>query len=585
MIKNMIILSLSFVFIQAQDWLQTFEMPTGALWEIDKTNDDGFIVSGGNGANLAIKLDSLGTLEWEAEIGGSFPKFIEQFDNGSYIALAGQTAFIISENGEIENNYSVGYSYAFDGTIISDESFVGVWSDLATTRFIEANTSGEIIWESVIDNVYRAVDRMTSGDYFLSGYSPTSPEDSSTFMKTDSEGTPIWVKKYNLSEIQEEIYDGIFTSDSAFISVGVCYVDGTSESGADLVVIKLDENGDSLWTKRYGGQYHDYSETIIETFNGNYLIAGYRTQSYNDNDTDAWLLLLDTNGDSLWSNTYYDIQGSGVDKAYSVVQADDGSFVFCGLLNNSPFVAKTEYAEPLIVDPCELGIVYVSEGHTSGDPDDYIEIYNSGDSDCSLEGFQLDNNEELQDFTFGDVVIQAGGYWLGYEDAENSFTSGLSSSGDIIVFANLDNNTLIITLEESQELDGVQLSQSFNEDGEGCYTNPTPGEANSECITLQIDSDISIPNSFTLHQNYPNPFNPRTTLHYNLPEDAMVNITIYDMMGRVVNTLITGSQTAGYKSIQWNGTNNRSEPISAGLYLYTIQAGDYSQTKKMVLLK
>jgi len=65
----------------------------------------------------------------------------------------------------------------------------------------------------------------------------------------------------------------------------------------------------------------------------------------------------------------------------------------------------------------------------------------------------------------------------------------------------------------------------------------------------------------------------------------MVNITIYDMMGRVVSNLVSTQQNAGYKSIQWNANNNQGQPVSAGLYLYTIQAGDYSQTKKMVLLK
>jgi flagellar hook assembly protein FlgD len=57
------------------------------------------------------------------------------------------------------------------------------------------------------------------------------------------------------------------------------------------------------------------------------------------------------------------------------------------------------------------------------------------------------------------------------------------------------------------------------------------------------------------------------------------------MMGRQVKTLVNGSQTAGYKSIQWNATNDRNEPVSAGLYLYTIQAGEFRLTKKMVLLK
>ena len=101
---------------------------------------------------------------------------------------------------------------------------------------------------------------------------------------------------------------------------------------------------------------------------------------------------------------------------------------------------------------------------------------------------------------------------------------------------------------------------------------------------LSTDVDL-IPVQFALNQNYPNPFNPVTTLRYDLPEDALVNITIYDMMGRVVNTIINESQSAGYKTTQWNATNYRNEPVSAGLYLYTIQAGKFTETKKMVLLK
>ena len=101
---------------------------------------------------------------------------------------------------------------------------------------------------------------------------------------------------------------------------------------------------------------------------------------------------------------------------------------------------------------------------------------------------------------------------------------------------------------------------------------------------LSIDKD-AIPLQYTLHQNYPNPFNPITTLRYDLPEDAMVNITIYDMMGRVVSNLVSSQQNAGYKSIQWNATNDYGKPVSAGVYLYKIQAEGFVQTKKMVLLK
>ena len=95
----------------------------------------------------------------------------------------------------------------------------------------------------------------------------------------------------------------------------------------------------------------------------------------------------------------------------------------------------------------------------------------------------------------------------------------------------------------------------------------------------------TLPQGFALEQNFPNPFNPFTTLRYDLPENALVNITIYDMMGRVVKTMVNSQQNAGFKSVRWNATNDKGSPVSAGLYLYTIQAGEFRKTKKMVLLK
>jgi hypothetical protein len=101
---------------------------------------------------------------------------------------------------------------------------------------------------------------------------------------------------------------------------------------------------------------------------------------------------------------------------------------------------------------------------------------------------------------------------------------------------------------------------------------------------LGID-DETIPDVYALQQNYPNPFNPITTLRYDLPEQANVNIIIYDMLGRQVKSLINQTQDAGFKSVIWNATNDYGKPVSAGVYLCQIRASDYVQTKKMVLLK
>ena len=120
--------------------------------------------------------------------------------------------------------------------------------------------------------------------------------------------------------------------------------------------------------------------------------------------------------------------------------------------------------------------------------------------------------------------------------------------------------------------------------GKETALDPSFGKKSPTLPPLSIASDL-LPKQFTLHPNHPNPFNPLTTLKYDLPEDALVSITIYDLMGRIVSNLVSSQQNAGYKSIQWNATNNIGQPVSAGLYLYTIQAGNFRQTKKMVLLK
>jgi len=115
---------------------------------------------------------------------------------------------------------------------------------------------------------------------------------------------------------------------------------------------------------------------------------------------------------------------------------------------------------------------------------------------------------------------------------------------------------------------------------------PITGDVATATLTLSADSDeLGIPDRFALHQNYPNPFNPTTQLRYDLPEQAFVQLAIYDLLGRQVITLVNRVEEAGYRSVTWNGTDTIGKAVSAGMYLYVIKAGDYMQTKKMILLK
>ena len=125
-------------------------------------------------------------------------------------------------------------------------------------------------------------------------------------------------------------------------------------------------------------------------------------------------------------------------------------------------------------------------------------------------------------------------------------------------------------------VDSVDYSDAFFNSMNDCI---------EACLPASNDEIIQLHHSFYLNNNYPNPFNPVTTLRYDLSENSLVTITIYDMLGRKVKTLINQTQDAGHKSVIWNATNDYGKPVSAGIYLYQIQAGDYISTKKMVLLK
>ena len=135
--------------------------------------------------------------------------------------------------------------------------------------------------------------------------------------------------------------------------------------------------------------------------------------------------------------------------------------------------------------------------------------------------------------------------------------------------------------EDYDEL--IQCWINGPENTDGCdWIIPPGGDCETQVLSIQNNH---INSSFLLHQNYPNPFNPITTLRYELPEASYVDVTVYDILGNVVNNLVNTNQSSGYKSIQWDATNNQGEPVSAGVYLYKIQAGDFVDTKKMILLK
>ena len=101
-------------------------------------------------------------------------------------------------------------------------------------------------------------------------------------------------------------------------------------------------------------------------------------------------------------------------------------------------------------------------------------------------------------------------------------------------------------------------------------------------------SSAELPKAFALGQNYPNPFNPSTTIKYDIPEgssDQQVRLNVYNIRGQKIRTLVDRTQGPGSYSVNWDGSDDGGRHVSSGVYFYRIDAGTYSATRKMVILK
>jgi glucuronoarabinoxylan endo-1,4-beta-xylanase len=99
-------------------------------------------------------------------------------------------------------------------------------------------------------------------------------------------------------------------------------------------------------------------------------------------------------------------------------------------------------------------------------------------------------------------------------------------------------------------------------------------------VGVEKEEGTAKPSSYSLEQNYPNPFNPSTSLSYQLPENSFVSLKVFDLLGREVATLVNQEQASGKYRVEFNAGN-----IPSGIYIYMLNAGNYKETKKMMLLK
>ena len=208
--------------------------------------------------------------------------------------------------------------------------------------------------------------------------------------------------------------------------------------------------------------------------------------------------------------------------------------------------------------------------------------WNPGES-LSIE-MEFCNNSETGHMFYPGVVLEAD-------------TNLVSISYDHFWFYGMDANSCnIVTfniIADSAIISDTLVTFSAYTEALNCENQPEYcifGDTTVFHMEIAVQAALSsqvhnVPIEFTLHQNYPNPFNPITLIEYDLPNNGFVNIAVYDMMGRLVKTLLNGSKPAGYNQVLWHATNHNNEPVSAGVYIYVVKFDNSIDTKKMILLK
>jgi hypothetical protein len=392
-------------------------------------------------------------------------------------------------------------------------------------------------------------------------------------------------------------FQGIYISDQQIeedeeLNMDLSYLGETMtfEAYSDTSAVSAVINGQSLLL------------TPLSNWYGISTITVYLTDDSNLLDTASFVLTVTSVNDPPTIAVVDDVtmEEDGSASVFLNVRDIDSDDLIYNFYSNPPIFVFTLIDDSLFISPLlnwngQANLtVFVSDGEDSDNISLAITVTPVNDppsefdliSPTVLDTFQISTaTDETIPFTWGSSYDVD-------SDVSYKVTITLDYPGNVYTqdYQNItDSSTSISAYEYAAFMTDLSLSQ-WNIDyvieaSDEEYTVISQvGEFVLNNTLLSAESEI-IPVVFALHQNYPNPFNPVTSLRYDLPEDGLVNITIYDMMGRVVNTLINDSQNAGYKSIQWNATNDRNEPVSAGLYIYTIQAGEFRKTKKMVLLK
>jgi hypothetical protein len=430
--------------------------------------------------------------------------------------------------------------------------------DMFAAKF---NNTGQRIWATYCggaNNDYGyGIKTDINNNVFITGFSnsgnfPVTPD---AFQLTNGGGDDCFIIKFNSAgqRVWATYYGGSLNDDADAVTIdnaGNILLTGATYSpnfpvtagsfqafnagNSDAFIIKFNNNGLRIWASYYGGTSDDFGFGGIVTDNNNSIIFSGRTSSpnfpitsnafqlSNGGNNDAYVVKFDSAGQRQYS-TYYG--GNANDFGESVVIDSSGNIIISGFTNSQNFSVTT----------------------------DAYQSINAGQTDAFI-------------IRFNNIWQRQYATYLGGTGIDECYSVSSTKNGNFIITGKTGSTNFPIIAG------AFQTNKAGGDDAFISFFNRDP-------IGITPIS-TNVPDKFSLGQNYPNPFNPTTNIEFQIPKSGLVNLTIYDALGRKVETLVNQNLCAGTYKADLDASN-----LVSGIYFYRLSAGDFSETKKMILLK
>ena len=356
-------------------------------------------------------------------------------------------------------------------------------------------------------------------------------------------GLPLVVEDGNVSTIFPDAIDG------TLYSFGMSYIQEETLENGKGYWLRFDDSGSSNIT---GGEITFLTMSMNEGWN---LISGISSTIELENILDPWEIIIDGtlfgyNGSYLYSENL--VPGEG----YWLRTNDEGDITLSSSQQSARAVSSVDRL----------------------DRSNRLEFANGTHANTLYFGENIPDETRLS-YSLPPVFPYMAFDARFADNMRNTEDGGKIQVINTNSSLNIHYNIMINAGEQKEWILATGVGEEYVLTGAGEITLP----GGSQKMTL--GKRTILPNNYTLHQNYPNPFNPVTTLRYSLPFYDHVMLTIYDLNGKEINQIVNSNQPAGFQSVVWNATDYFGRTVGAGVYLYQIQAGDFKDTRKMVLLK